>query len=138
MNRNINNYQQKQILLVDDESLVLEYLQEEFLNLGYIVHTAVSFFDAAYLIERVNFDAIVSDVILPSCNGFDVIALAKKKIPGISAVVITGFPSQEATLFAENFGVPVFSKPISFDKIVENLELQYQVRANYYLEALVA
>lgn len=104
----------KRVLMVDDELLILDLLQNELEPIGFHVTIASNFFDAVYYLERQQFDLLICDVMLASCNGFDVLALARKKCPGLPAIMISGFPSDDTVSKINEMEAYFFSKPLRF------------------------
>ena len=64
------------------------------------------------LLER-KIDLLLCDLSLEKQeNGFDVIEFARRKDPGMPAVLLTGYATQDSTDRADKCGIPIFFKPI--------------------------
>jgi len=59
------------VLVVDDDSDKRELLKLALAVEGYEVHTAVNGREALYAIESLRPDLIISDVMMPELNGFE-------------------------------------------------------------------
>lgn len=71
----------RRVLLVDDEPLVLR-VNERLLSKRYEVVSAVDGVEAIEVLSRDrDFDVIVSDVLMPRCNGFDLYATVCERWP---------------------------------------------------------
>lgn len=110
------------ILLVDDEPLVLEIIEAALRKDGYEVVSAPSSQVALRHIERTDFDGMVCDVRLENLDGFDLLALARKKNPSIAAVLMTGAPCPEDELQAQALAVRYLAKPIGVGMLLETIE----------------
>jgi FixJ family two-component response regulator len=81
------------VLAVDDETEVLEALEEMLASLGY-EPAGYSSSRAALEAFRLNpkrFDAIVSDEVMPGLTGTQLVGELRKLNPGIPVVIATGF-----------------------------------------------
>ena len=115
------------ILLVDDEPLVLEIIEGALKKEGYDVVCAPNSQTALNRLDKEYFDAMVCDVRLENLDGFELLALSRKKNPLMGAVLMTGAPTQEDSLRAHRVGAHYLSKPIglgalraTIDEIIEN------------------
>ena len=80
----VNSEQHKKpirILVVDDEENILELLDTVFTGEGYEVHRASNGVDALALIEKIEFDLIVTDHEMPGKTGVEFFREAKKLQP---------------------------------------------------------
>lgn len=123
------------ILLVDDEPLVLEIIEGALKKEGYDVVCAPNSQTALYYLEKEYFDAMVCDVRLEGFDGFEILAVSRKKNPLIGAVLMTGAPLQEDSLRAHLAGAQYLSKPIALgtlratiDEIIE--EARFRAEAD--------
>lgn len=80
----------KHILTIDDESVILEMLQELLTSYGYRVTGASSEDEALRVIHRDSPDLIITDLQLDDADGFDVIEQVKILVPNTPIIVLTG------------------------------------------------
>lgn len=106
------------VLLVDDEPLVLEMFESVLSQEGFDVYVAPNAKEALGYLDKTFFDVLVCDVRLEDLDGFDIMAIARKKYPSIGAVLITGAPSETDSQAAERQNAAYLSKPIGFDLLV--------------------
>ena len=110
------------ILLIDDDSLVLRSLEKLLVVNGYYVDCAGDYASALRLIERSDFDLIISDIRIPEKNGTEIVreiqnALAaggKKELP---IIFITGYAGEDFRLNASFLGETLY-KPVDIDKLL--------------------
>jgi len=113
------------ILVVDDETTMLETLSSFFGNRGYQLMTAASAEAALKLIKEEQPALALIDIKLPGMNGIELLKIIKRDYPGVKTFVITAF-DEENKKAAEALGVDAFfAKPIGLDalkkKVIEVL-----------------
>ena len=113
------------ILVVDDETTMLETLSSFFGNRGYQLMTAACAEAALKLIAEEQPALALIDIKLPGMNGIELLKIIKKDYPGVKTFVITAF-DEENKKAAEALGVDAFfAKPIGLDalkkKVIEVL-----------------
>ncbi|MFT5453165.1 MAG: DNA-binding NtrC family response regulator, partial [Enterobacterales bacterium] len=85
------------ILVVDDERALLD-LTRDILSLhGFNVICAESAKDALYILERESIDILISDVIMPEVDGYQLAAMVKEKYPDIKIQLVSGFDGERNT-----------------------------------------
>ena len=77
-----------QLLLVDDESEILELLTLIFADCD--VQTALNAASAKRILLTQNVDLLVTDLKMPGGSGFELIEFSKQHWPALPIVVITG------------------------------------------------
>ena len=87
----------KRLLIVDDETSLLVPMQRYFERLGCTVATATSRAAAARLLETLTFDLVILDIVLAEDErgGLDVLAEARRRLPGLPVLVLSGLVSAE-------------------------------------------
>lgn len=79
------------ILVVDDEAAIRE-LTEEILTLqGYEVLTAENAMQALHMLGNESIDVLVSDVIMPEMDGYQLAIAAQKKHPQLKIQMVSGY-----------------------------------------------
>ena len=86
------------ILIADDDELVLESLSDSLMYAGYKTTTADSVSGALDLLEKQNFDVVVTDLRLGLDSGFDILRYCKKRRPETAIIVISGYGTAELAL----------------------------------------
>lgn len=89
---------EQNLLIVDDESEILEWLQEMFLydyerEIG--VYTAKSGVEAIELLKHVKFDVVLTDIHMPQMNGITLFHKIKENWPRCRTVFLTGYENFE-------------------------------------------
>ena len=87
----------ERILLVDDEAIVRETAADLLADLGLEVTEADGPAAAlALLDDGLRFDALVTDYLMPGMNGGELIIEARRRQPGLPALVVTGYADTDA------------------------------------------
>ena len=105
------------ILVVDDETAMLETLSSFFGNRGYQLMTATSAEAALKLLAQEQPALALIDIKLPGINGIELLTRIKQEYPAIKTFVITAY-DEENKKAAEALGVDAFfAKPIGLDAL---------------------
>lgn len=111
----------ERILLIEDEDGIRNFCRISLEKYGYSVDEANSGELAELLFNNNNgkYDLILSDVILPDINGFDLVQKFKKKNPGLKVIMNSGY-SEERSRHREitGQGVPFIQKPFKLKDLV--------------------
>jgi formate/nitrite transporter len=108
------------MLVIDDESLVLDSCRKIFSSEGYTVVTTDSPKKGLQLIDDSTFDVILVDWNMPEFDGMDVITEIDKRSPDSAVVMISGYPSVDRATEAMKRGALDFvSKPFTPEEITE-------------------
>jgi DNA-binding NtrC family response regulator len=109
----------RRILLVDDESAVLEGLQESLRREPYVVESATSAAAALEVLAMSYVDVVVSDERMPGMKGSEFLSVVCQKFPGVMRIMLTGQASLEAAVRAINEGqvFRILLKPCAPDEL---------------------
>jgi len=114
------------IVVVDDHQANLDLLTGLLVRDGYTVHTALNGATAAALVDREHPDLVLSDVLMPVLNGFDLCRRLKSdpRTRLIPVVLVTALADRETRIEGIDAGADDFlTKPIDAH------ELQARVRS---------
>ncbi len=106
------------ILVVDDDKLVNEFLTETLNRAGYHVESVLSGEEALIKIEEQAYDALISDIKMRGMDGIALLQKARELRPEMVAVMITAFGTIENAVKAIKLGAyDYLLKPVSPDAI---------------------
>jgi len=88
------------ILLVDDDPFILEGIGEDLESNGYHVTRAESGEIALALLESIDFDLVITDLVMDSINGIQVLQKIKSLNPEVQVIILTGFGDIESAIEA--------------------------------------
>jgi PAS domain S-box-containing protein len=111
------------VLLVDDDAMVREVIAAELAAAGYGVALAPSGAEALALLDRSEtVDAVISDLSMPGQDGLSLIREARRRRPGLAAILLTGFVTAEVALGdAPDAPFCLLRKPVTGQQLAENL-----------------
>jgi DNA-binding response OmpR family regulator len=115
---------QKTILLVDDDTDIVETMRTVLEGRGYRVIVARDGNAGLSLAERDSPDLIVLDMMMPKKSGFLVLEKLKSRPGGlIPTVMITGNEGSRHRAYAEFLGVKDYiRKPFAMEKLVRSVD----------------
>jgi len=106
------------ILVVDDKRVIREGCREVLTLEGFEVVLAESGEQGLEMIEKVHFDVVLLDLMMPGISGFDVLSHIKALHPDTSIIVITGYATVEHSIEAmKNGAFDFIPKPFSPDQL---------------------
>jgi DNA-binding response OmpR family regulator len=99
---------QKALLLADDEPLVLHSFARELTSESLKMTLAKNGEQAVSLIKNNHFDVVVTDLMMPGLDGFQVLKAAKKKDVRTIVIILTGYGDMESAVDALRLGADDF------------------------------
>ena len=109
----------KSLLIVDDELIILNSLSRELVSAGLEVTTAASGEDAVARINNDFFDLVMTDLLMPGIDGFQVLKAAKRKNIQIMVIILTGYGAMESAIDALRLGADDYlQKPCDTDELL--------------------
>lgn len=109
------------ILLVDDDELILKVINRILSKEGYVVKTAANGKEALELIEKEKYDLLITDLMMPYSNGFEVISRFKQhpNAEGVPIIVISSVGTENAVREGLSIGADDYlRKPIMPDELL--------------------
>jgi len=115
----------KNILLVDDEESIRKMVRAVLADEEYAFTEANNGVEALEIMEGQSFDLIITDVIMPDCDGIELVMTVRKKLPDIKVIVMSGGGRVRADHYlnlAEKLGAArVFEKPFNTAELRETV-----------------
>jgi len=147
MSRNI------QVLIVDDDSIILESLCDFLSKEGLQPKGVRSLADALYELQKQNYDLVLTEINLPDGSGFELLDTLKKNFPQIVTVIVTSHGTIGGAVRAIKKGAYDFlTKPVMDDELrmvveralkqqsilSENENLRRRLEQKYRLESIIS
>ncbi len=132
----------EKILVVDDDrffrQLYIDLLREE----GYEVDTVASGVKALNLLEKNDYQLVITDLVVPGMGGIDLLARVKIQAPTVDVIIVTGHANVESAVFALKGGARDYLlKPFNHDEFKHTVALCFEQRRlineNYELKELL-
>ena len=106
------------VLVVDDESLIRDYLKEILKRMGCSADEAVNGKEAIEKLKNSEYDIVITDIRMPEISGMDVLKEAKISQPSSEILMITAFGTIENAVEAMKMGAyDYITKESSLDHI---------------------
>ncbi len=106
------------LLVVEDESALLEQLKQQLAAEGYSVDTASNGEDALFLGQEYNYDLLVLDIGLPRLNGMQVIEALRKAGRKFPILLLTARSNWQDKVEGLNAGADDYLvKPFQFEEL---------------------
>ncbi|HDJ27795.1 MAG TPA: sigma-54-dependent Fis family transcriptional regulator [Proteobacteria bacterium] len=112
-----------QLLIVDDEASMCEFLEIILQKNGYQVSSRQSARAAIKDLETGTFDLVISDINMPEMSGLELLQLIKEKSPSTEVIMITAYASTDTAIQAMKRGAyDYIIKPFNNDEILLTIE----------------
>lgn len=112
------------ILIVDDEFDILDYLADKVRQAGHRVVTAVDGVDALLkVIQDPDLEVVVMDIRMPRLDGMDALRILKEMNPEMPVIMFTGQAGRGDMALSVQLGAyTCMAKPISSEKLLETIK----------------
>ena len=94
----------KKILVVDDEITVCKSIRQAIVSEEYEVDTALSGEEAIKKDSENAYDLVITDLMMPGISGLDLLKTLKEARPGISIIMVTGYPTIKTAVQSVKLG----------------------------------
>ncbi len=143
---------EKKVLVVDDDSLMKDFLQEALVRSDYSVDLASTGEEALKKIKDKDYDIILSDIRMPNMSGMELLKATREYLPDAKVVMMTAYGTVENAVEAMKLGAfDYVMKPFSADEIElrlkrafeqirltrENIRLRSQLASQYRFDNIV-
>jgi DNA-binding NtrC family response regulator len=140
------------ILIVDDEEIVLLSCKRSLSGSDFVVDTVMDGWDALKKIDDVEYDLVILDIMMPKCDGLEVLQHVKERHPGVEVIMMTGLSQVQTAVKAMKLGAfDYLSKPFDPDELLlvvrralerrqllqENPHLKSEVSAKYRFDNII-
>lgn len=110
------------VLVVDDEIALVNLARDILTTKGYHVLTANDGVEAMTIIETEKVDILVTDVIMPNMDGFELANHVQQSYPHIKILLVSGFSDERNNYFSdESLHQNMLSKPYTGSGLVESI-----------------
>jgi DNA-binding response OmpR family regulator len=108
----------KLVLLVDDEPAILSVTKAGLMDRGFSVEAVTGADDAKKAIAQKRPSIVVSDLVMPGTNGFELFEQVKKEHVGLPFVFLTSVDDFYAKKFGKDMGGAAYiTKPVDIDEL---------------------
>ncbi|MFH1130220.1 MAG: response regulator [Pseudomonadota bacterium] len=108
------------VLIVDDDKAVCEYLEDFLANEGYTTATVSSPLKALEKLKHGVYHVMILDLMMPEMNGVELLERIRQVDDDIAIIVLTGYPSVETASTSIKYDISAyFKKPFSSENFRE-------------------
>ena len=111
------------ILIVDDEQFVRDLLEKVLRRRGHDVVVVGDADQALKALEAAEFDLLLTDVVMPGMDGFDLLRRVKSAYPQIKVIVLTGYARKQSISDFLLYGADEYlSKPFQVHELISAVD----------------
>lgn len=107
------------ILVIDDDRSARMLLERVLVRAGHQVQLVDTASEGLAALKQGGFDLLITDKNLPDVDGLELLRRAREANPGLQVILMTGFPTAETRMHAEELGVHSYvTKPFGVHDIL--------------------
>lgn len=126
---------QTNILLVEDDVNLSTILADYLRSKDYVVEQANNGSEAWDLIMIKHYDLVISDIMMPKMNGYELLKLIRQKSDKIPVIVLSAKTDRDDVIRAYEFGCDDYvTKPFSMDILICKIDALIR-RCRVYVES---
>ncbi len=111
------------ILVVDDEEIARKNLSHILIKDNYEVSTASSAKDASSVLEKTEFDIVLSDIKMEGMDGIELLEKLRIKYPHTKVIMVTGYATVQSAIEAMKKGAfHYIAKPFRLEEVRETVK----------------
>ncbi|WP_298305532.1 cell cycle two-component system response regulator CpdR [uncultured Erythrobacter sp.] len=114
------------ILLAEDEEAMRAYLERALTKAGFDVTSVDRGTEAVPLLEKEQFDLLLSDIVMPEMDGIELAQRCAELSPRTKVMFITGFAAVSLRASREQPHAKVLSKPFHLRDLVLEVERVFE------------
>jgi two-component system alkaline phosphatase synthesis response regulator PhoP/two-component system response regulator VicR len=121
----------KKILIVDDEEIIRKFLRINLLKLGYEVKEAMDGVQALEQLGKDTYDLLISDVLMPNKNGWEVLKAVRSnlKTKDMPVIILTAKNEDSDMFQGYELGANYYmTKPFTKDQLLFGLKMMFGER----------
>jgi len=113
----------ERVLIVDDEPFVRQLVRDTLEKKGFTTGIAADGEEALALLDEEDFGVVLTDVVMPGMDGFELLKRIKKRHPGTKVVILTGYArQQQISEFYLHGADEYLAKPFQVHELIGVLE----------------
>ena len=112
------------ILVVDDEPALGNFIEEVLQSNGYTSIVVASGVKALEVLARQPIDLLLSDVIMPQMDGYQLAEIVREKYPNVCIQLMSGFSNEKNSSAANKYPYDCIAKPIDINQLLLKIRTQ--------------
>ena len=118
----VKDYRGKTILVIEDDKKLLLVFEHNLEKAGYRVISAIDGMEGLKLLESVDYDLVITDIVIPYISGIGLISSLKGKHPNIPAIAITEYGEEPLRAAKEKSADVMLDKPLEMPRLIGHIE----------------
>ena len=111
------------ILLIDDDRLILESMADWLMGQGYRVETASGLEEACQILEKKQFQLVISDICLGARSGLELLSPNGQLAAAVPVILMSGYATLDMSIEALRAGAfDLLQKPIIDEELIQAIE----------------
>ena len=117
------------VLVVDDEKSIRDTICAFLVKEGYEVNCAPDAYVALQMLDCMDFDVVLTDIIMPRLSGIELLSSIRKNSQTIQIIIMTGEPTVDTAVKAVRSGANDYlSKPINKESLIKAVKKSAQIK----------
>jgi CheY-like chemotaxis protein len=113
----------RKILIAEDDAFSRGVMEKILQSYNYETHSCGGGEEAIVCLKEESFNILITDLVMPGMDGFELIRNARIIHPGLFTILVTGFPAEEVKNKVEEEAVDgFFPKPIDWNELFTFLD----------------
>ena len=123
MRENVAQCRVPQILIVEDDEAMREFLLEAISRSGYYVEAVPDGTEALLRVESGQFDLLLTDIRMPGLDGLELVRQARRHDPALGVLLVTAYAQDALDINdLEGSKTDVLSKPFNLNELIHRVE----------------
>ncbi|MDH3700323.1 MAG: response regulator [Alphaproteobacteria bacterium] len=123
MRENVAQCRVPQILIVEDDEAMREFLLEAISRSGYYVEAVPDGTEALLRVESGQFDLLLTDIRMPGLDGLELVRQARRHDPALGVLLVTAYAQDALDINdIEGSKTDVLSKPFNLNELIHRVE----------------
>ena len=123
MRENVAQCRVPQILIVEDDEAMREFLLEAISRSGYYVEAVPDGTEALLRVESGQFDLLLTDIRMPGLAGLELVRQARRHDPALGVLLVTAYAQDALDINdLEGSRTDVLSKPFNLNELIHRVE----------------
>ncbi|WP_306535152.1 diguanylate cyclase [Geobacter sp.] len=119
----------ERILVVEDDRFFRQMYADLLKEGGYEVDTVASGDEALELLDRNDYQLVVTDLVMPGMNGIELLTRVKQQTPTVDVILVTGHANLETAVLALKSGARDYIlKPFNHEEFKHTVALCFEQR----------
>ena len=111
------------ILIIEDNLRVSSLMKRGLESQGYEIYISEDAEDALVIVERIDFDLIITDIMLPQMNGIELSKMIKQKHPDLPIIMLTALGTIDEKIEGFDAGADDYMvKPFEIRELYERIK----------------